>query len=53
MRYFEGSVRTNKLDSDVLFKFVMPDDATEEEIRNMALELMWDCITLEYEEVEK
>lgn len=52
MKHYKGYVKTNILGSDMEFEFDMEDDATEEEINNIALECMWECIEMDYEEVE-
>ncbi len=52
MRHYKGYVKTNRVGSTVEFEFDMPNNATEKEIEEIALECMWDCIEMNYEEVE-
>lgn len=51
MRYFKGGVSTNLVGSDCSFEFEVEDDATEEEIEEIAREAAFDYIDWWYDEV--
>lgn len=52
MKKYRGRVSTNRVGSTVTFEFEVDDKATEEQINEIALECMWECIEMNYEEVE-
>ena len=52
MKKYKGRVSTNRVGSEVTFEFEIEDNATEKQIEEIALECMWDCIEMTYEEVE-
>lgn len=52
MKKYKGRVSTDRVGSEVTFEFEVQDSATEEQINEIALECMWECIEMTYEEVE-
>ena len=50
MKKYKGYVKTDRAGSTTEFEFEVEDDATEEQIQEIALECMWDCIEMNYEE---
>lgn len=52
MKKYKGRVSTDRVGSAVTFEFEVNDNATEEQINEIALECMWECISMDYEEVE-
>ena len=51
MRTFKGSIGTNKVGSQCEFEFEMDDDATEEEIEEVAQECAFEKIDWHFTEV--
>lgn len=52
MRKFKGSVSTNYVGCKNTFEFEVDDDATDEEIQEIALECMWEDLDFYYEEIK-
>ena len=50
MKKFTGVIRTNKVGSDCHFEFEAEDDATEEEIDEIAREFAFESIDWHYEQ---
>jgi len=50
MKKFTGVICTNKVGSDCHFEFEVEDDATEEEIDEMAKEVAFESIDWYYEQ---
>lgn len=52
MRYFIGSIATNKVNSRCEFEFEMEDDASEKEIEEAAKDCAFDLIDWGFSEVK-
>lgn len=52
-RKFTGSISTNKVGSECSFEFEADDDATEDQIEELAREAAFDWIDWNYEEVKQ
>lgn len=52
MRKYKGTVSTNRIGSTVTFEFEVEDNATAEQIDEIAHECIWECISMDYKEIK-
>ena len=52
MKKIKGHVATNKVGSDTSFEFEVDDDTTEEEIQEMVVDVIWECLDYTWGVVE-